>query len=150
MVPAWSTTTAAHFQTGDGARVFALRAAGFHPDRPTDRDFTAITPGAPTPEEITICAQREANLRQPVGLDEVVWALPACARCMTKVSDRPEDVTRDYHPFSTSPWQAPLLTVYGGKITTFASFRGRRCPPTRSQHARPRTADARVPAAFHP
>ena len=35
-------------------------------------------------------------------------------------SNRPEDVTRDYHLTLDEPYRiAPLLTVYGGKITTY-------------------------------
>ena len=45
---------------------------------------------------------------------------PACARCMTTAPARPEDVTRDYHlALDQRAGVAPLLTVYGGKITTY-------------------------------
>ena len=46
--------------------------------------------------------------------------LPACASLYDDGSERPEEVTRDYHlDFDKSFGNAPLLTVYGGKITTY-------------------------------
>jgi glycerol-3-phosphate dehydrogenase len=49
-----------------------------------------------------------------------VWSFAGVRALVDDGSDRPEDVTRDYELVLEEPFrQAPLLTVYGGKITTY-------------------------------
>ena len=50
----------------------------------------------------------------------MVWAFAGVRSLYDDGSDRPEDVTRDYHLVLDEGFRAaPLLTVYGGKITTY-------------------------------
>jgi glycerol-3-phosphate dehydrogenase len=49
-----------------------------------------------------------------------VWSYSGVRALIDDGSRRPEDVTRDYALVLDSPKrQAPLLTIYGGKITTY-------------------------------
>jgi glycerol-3-phosphate dehydrogenase len=111
------------FQTGDRRVVFAL---------PFERDFTLIgttdqnfignpAGAAPTPEEITyLCRSAGEYFREGVGLDQVVWTFAGVRSLHDDGSDRPEDVTREYHlVLDAQSRKAPLLTIYGGKITTY-------------------------------
>jgi glycerol-3-phosphate dehydrogenase len=111
------------FQTGDRRIVFALPfEQDFTLIGTTDRDFIGNPAGAtPTPEEITyLCRVASEYFRQPVGLDEVVWTFAGVRSLHDDGSARAQDVTRDYHLVLDQPFRkAPLLTVYGGKITTY-------------------------------
>ena len=58
--------------------------------------------------------------RDKVTPDELVWSFSGVRALVDDGSDRPEDVTRDYELVLEKPFgQAPVLTVYGGKITTY-------------------------------
>lgn len=112
------------FQNADRRVIFAI---------PYERDFTLIgttdqdfvgEPGtaAPTPAEMTyLCEAVSAYLRAPVTPYDVVHAFSGVR---TLIEDAPKrvaaDLTRDYSlALDASRDRAPLLTVYGGKITTF-------------------------------
>ena len=111
------------FQTGDRRVVFALPfARDFTLIGTTDQNFIGNPAGAaPTPEEITyLCRSAGEYFRERVGLDQVVWTFAGVRSLHDDGSDRPEDVTRDYHlVLDARSRKAPLLTVYGGKITTY-------------------------------
>ena len=50
----------------------------------------------------------------------MVWSFSGVRALYDDGSDRPEDVTRDYElVLDQRDGKAPLLTVYGGKITTY-------------------------------
>jgi glycerol-3-phosphate dehydrogenase len=113
------------FQNTDKRIVFALPFADeFTLIGTTDLNFVgALDIVAPAPEEVLyLCHAANEFFRQPIGAADVVWAF-AGVRALHDTSrgrDAPEDVTRDYHleldeRFGT----APVLTVYGGKITTY-------------------------------
>ncbi len=52
--------------------------------------------------------------------DEIVWSFAGVRALYDDGSDKPEDVTRDYElVLDRSEKKAPLLTIYGGKITTY-------------------------------
>src|SRR5262249_60738061 len=52
--------------------------------------------------------------------DEVVRSFSGVRALYDDGSDKPEDVTRDYElVLDEGGGKAPLLTVYGGKITTY-------------------------------
>jgi len=111
------------FQAEDRRVVFAL---------PFGRDFTLIgttdqpfvgdvNAPAPSPEEVAyLCRAVNGYFRDTVTADEVVWSFSGVRSLQDDGRGRPEDVTRDYTlALDRTSGTAPLLTVYGGKITTF-------------------------------
>jgi glycerol-3-phosphate dehydrogenase len=112
-------------QNDDKRIVFALPFAGdFTLIGTTDENFVgaldAVAPSAG--EVIYLCRVVNEFFRTQVEPDDVVWAF-AGVRSLYDASrgkDKPEDVTRDYRLVLDKRYGfAPLLTVYGGKITTF-------------------------------
>jgi glycerol-3-phosphate dehydrogenase len=110
------------FQTADGRVVFVL---------PYERDFTLIgttdgsfsgDPGtvAPSAEEIHyLCAVANDHLRAVISPADVVWAFAGVRSLHDDGAGLPQDAMRDYVlVLDHAPARAPLLTVYGGKITT--------------------------------
>ncbi|MET0443650.1 MAG: glycerol-3-phosphate dehydrogenase [Pseudorhodoplanes sp.] len=115
--------TAYIFQNPDGRVVFAI---------PYERDFTLIgttdenfrgDPAgvAPSPNEIGyLCDTASRYFRDAVTTDDIVYAYAGVRSLYDDGSKRPENVTRDYHlDFDKTFGNAPLLTIYGGKITTY-------------------------------
>jgi glycerol-3-phosphate dehydrogenase len=111
-------------QNADKRIVFALPfAEEFTLIGTTDENFAGpLDSVAPSSDEVIyLCRAVSEYFREPVGPEHVVWAF-AGVRSLYDESggkDAAEDVTRDYHltldeQFGT----APVLTVYGGKITT--------------------------------
>ncbi len=109
------------FQNPDRRIMFAI---------PYEQDFTLLgttdvvhdaDPGqvsASGDEVDYICAQASRYFRQPVNRDSVVWHYSAVRPLLDDQSGDPSAVTRDYLlDLQQSP--APLLNVWGGKITTF-------------------------------
>ncbi len=112
------------FQNTDKRIVFALPfAEDFTLIGTTDLNFVgALDAVAPSGDEILyLCRAVNEYFREPVGPEHVVWAF-AGVRALydtSKGKDKPEDVTRDYHlDLDEKFGAAPVLTVYGGKITT--------------------------------
>jgi glycerol-3-phosphate dehydrogenase len=94
--------------------------------------------------------------RERVEPEHVVWAF-AGVRSLYDESggaDEPEDVTRDYHLVLDERFgAAPLLTVYGGKITTsrkLAEDALGRIPHFYQSLGRPWTATAPLPGGDFP
>jgi glycerol-3-phosphate dehydrogenase len=111
------------FQTRDGRVVFAL---------PFERDFTLIGTtdqgfsGDPTgvkasaDEVAYLCGAANQYLRSALGPTDVIWSFAGVRSLYDDDSKRVQDVSRDYVVTLDAPaGVAPLLTVYGGKITTF-------------------------------
>jgi glycerol-3-phosphate dehydrogenase len=111
------------FQNPDGRVVFAL---------PYERDYTMIgttdenfqgdpAGAAPSGAEIAyLCETATRYFRNAVAPSDIVHAFAGVRSLYDDGSKRPEHVTRDYHlAFDKSYGHAPLLTVYGGKITTY-------------------------------
>ena len=79
--------------------------------------LTSLTP-APS-EVIYLCEAVNRYFRDAVTPDELVWSFSGVRSLYDDGADKPEDVTRDYVLKLDAPFRAaPLLTVYGGKITT--------------------------------
>lgn len=111
------------FPTRDGRVVFAL---------PFERDFTLIgttdrgfvgdpsvvKPGA---DEIGyLCATANQHFRTTISAADVVWSFAGVRSLHEDGSKRAQDVTRDYVlTLDERSDEAPLLSVYGGKITTY-------------------------------
>jgi len=67
-----------------------------------------------------LCEQASRYFKQPVRPGEVVWSYSGVRPLLGDETHDAAAVTRDYQlDFDTLPAGAPLLTVWGGKITTF-------------------------------
>jgi glycerol-3-phosphate dehydrogenase len=111
------------FQNPDGRVVFAI---------PYERDFTLVgttdvdfagDPGVVTAtdrEILYLCAAMGAYFRQDVHPEDVVWTFAGVRSLYDDGSPTAKDTTRDYEiEFDGSHREAPLLTIVGGKITTY-------------------------------
>jgi glycerol-3-phosphate dehydrogenase len=110
------------FQAADGRVVFALPfARDFTLIGTTDENFVGdLASPAPSADEIIyLCNAVNRYFRLTVSPDEVVWAFAGVRALHDDGSKKPEDVTRDYTLALDERFrEAPVLTVYGGKITT--------------------------------
>jgi glycerol-3-phosphate dehydrogenase len=110
------------FQAPGGRVVFALPFADeFTLIGTTDEDFVGdVNALAPDADEILyLCDAVNRYLRDKVTPDELVWSFAGVRALYDDGSNKPEDVTRDYVlVLDERAHVAPLLTVYGGKITT--------------------------------
>ncbi len=98
---------------------------------PYEQDFSVIgTTDIPsdfgekpicTPEEIAyLCDIAGHYMAKPVRPADVVWTYSGVRPLFDDGDDDPSAVTRDYHLEVDSPdGAAPLLSVFGGKITTY-------------------------------
>jgi glycerol-3-phosphate dehydrogenase len=111
------------FQAGDARVVFALPfERDFTLIGTTDEDFSGDPAGAaPTHAEIDyLCKAVNAYFRSLTGPADVVWSFAGVRSLYDDGSARATDTTRDYHLVCEEGFRlAPLLTVYGGKITTY-------------------------------
>ncbi len=111
------------FQAFDGRVVFAI---------PFQRDFTLIgttdqvfsgDPAmvVPSGEEVEyLCSVVNEYFRTPVTAADVVWAFAGVRSLYDDGARKPQDIGRDYALILDERFgEAPLLTVYGGKITTY-------------------------------
>ncbi len=110
-------------QVIDGRVVFALPfAQDFTLIGTTDENFVGdVNSPAPDAAEIVyLCRTFNDYFREKVMPDELVWSFAGVRSLYDDGADKPEDVTRDYVlTLDASDGQAPLLTIYGGKITTY-------------------------------
>ena len=110
-------------QAADGRVVFAI---------PFERDFTLIgttdqafagdpSTVLPTGEEIDyLCGVVNEYFRTAIGAADVVWAFAGVRSLYDDGARKPQDIGRDYALILDERFgEAPLLTVYGGKITTY-------------------------------
>jgi glycerol-3-phosphate dehydrogenase len=110
-------------QAADGRVVFAI---------PFEHDFTLIgttdqsfsgDPAAvvPTAEEINyLCGVMNDYFRTAITAADVVWAYAGVRALYDDGARKPQDIGRDYTLIVDKRLgEAPLLTVYGGKITTY-------------------------------
>lgn len=109
-------------QAADGRVVFALPfAQDFTLIGTTDEDFVGdlATPAPDAAEILYLCDTFNDYFRARVTPDEPVWTFAGVRPLYDDGAGKPEDVTRDYVLTLDEPRrEAPLLTVYGGKITT--------------------------------
>jgi len=69
-------------------------------------------------ETAYLCEQASRYFERPVTPEQVVWSYSGVRPLLDDESGDPAAVTRDYQ-LDLDGTQAPLLTVWGGKITTF-------------------------------
>lgn len=97
---------------------------------PYERDFSLIgTTDIPveasespicTPDEITyLCDIAGRYMARPVRPEDVVWTYSGVRPLFDDGDDNPSEVTRDYHLEIDGGSKAPILSVFGGKITTY-------------------------------
>ena len=65
-----------------------------------------------------LCAQASRYFKQPVEPGDVVWSYAGVRPLLDDASGNPAAVTRDYM-LEADDAAAPLLSIWGGKITTF-------------------------------
>ncbi len=111
------------FQNDDRRIVFAIPYEGkFTLIGTTDLDYTG-DPGAVTisPEEVTyMCRAVSRYFKRPVTESDVVWSYSGVRPLFDDASGNASAVTRDYVlEMDTPAGQAPMLSIFGGKITTF-------------------------------
>jgi glycerol-3-phosphate dehydrogenase len=109
------------FQNPDKRIIFAI---------PYERDFTLIgttdveLQGDPRGARISevetayLCEQASRYFRRPVRPSDVVWSYAGVRPLLEDDAGDPSAVTRDYL-LEANTQGAPLLSVWGGKITTF-------------------------------
>src|SRR5215831_1206436 len=116
----------------------------------TDEKFVGDL-NAPTPDldEINyLCGVVNRYFREKISPDEMVWSFAGIRSLYDDGAAKPEDVTRDYElVLDERANEAPLLTVYGGKITTYRKLAEAALARIgRFFHARPPwTAASRLP-----
>ena len=111
------------FQNADGRIIFAI---------PYERDFTLIgttDEDHPNPDEapqiskdeITyLCAAASGYFRTPVKREDIVWTYSGLRPLYDDGASKAQEATRDYVLNLDAPaGQAPLLNIFGGKITTY-------------------------------
>lgn len=109
------------FQLPDGRIFFAI---------PYERDFTLIgttdrdhAPGEPVEaiaEEIAyLCEGASTFFKMPVTPADVVWTYSGVRPLADDQNGRPEAASRGYRLILDTDGGAPLLSVFGGKITTY-------------------------------
>jgi glycerol-3-phosphate dehydrogenase len=99
---------------------------------PFERDFTLIgtTDRAfagdpsivlPTGDEIDyLCGVANEYFRTEIGAADVVWAFAGVRSLYDDGARKPQDIGRDYALILDERFgEAPLLTIYGGKLTTY-------------------------------
>lgn len=109
------------FQSDDQRVIFAIPYEGdFTLIGTTDVDHAASDGPAriDAREIIYLCEQVSRYLARPVTPDQVVWTYSGVRPLIDDEAGNPAAVTRDY-ALDLDLHGAPLLTVWGGKITTF-------------------------------
>jgi glycerol-3-phosphate dehydrogenase len=110
------------FQNGDGRIVFVIPyQEDFTLIGTTDRDYDGDPAKVKaSPEEITyLCDSVSEYLAKPVRPDDVVWTYAGVRPLYDDGASEAKAATRDYVFELDTPGGAPLLSIYGGKITTY-------------------------------
>lgn len=116
-------------------------------DVPYDADPAEV---AINDEEISyLCGVVNRHFARQVEPEDVVWTYSGVRPLYDDGADNPSAVTRDYVlELDAGDGRAPLLSVFGGKITTYrklAEAAMARLLPAMSRQAQPWTADAPLP-----
>ena len=110
------------FQNADNRILFAV---------PYENDFTLLgttdveieaEPGSEKIEQSEIdyiCDNASEYFKTPISSQQVVWTYTGVRPLYDDASDNASKVTRDYKLDLDTRKGAPILSVYGGKITTF-------------------------------
>jgi glycerol-3-phosphate dehydrogenase len=110
------------FQNADGRVIFVIPYQNdFSLIGTTDRDYDGDPAKvAATQEEITYLCQSVGDyLAKPVTPDDVVWAYAGVRPLYDDGASEARAATRDYVFELDTPGGSPLLSIFGGKITTY-------------------------------
>jgi glycerol-3-phosphate dehydrogenase len=110
------------FQNGDGRIVFAIPYQDdFTLIGTTDRDYEGDPAKVKaTDDEIAyLCASVSEYLAKPVTPEDVVWTYAGVRPLYDDGASEAKAATREYAFELDTPGGAPLLSIYGGKITTY-------------------------------
>ncbi|KQW18409.1 glycerol-3-phosphate dehydrogenase [Afipia sp. Root123D2] len=110
------------FQNADGRVVFVIPYQDdFTLIGTTDRDYDGDpSKVAATPEEIAyLCQSVSDYLAKPVKPEDVVWAYAGVRPLYDDGASEARAATRDYVFELDTPGGSPLLSIFGGKITTY-------------------------------
>lgn len=111
------------FQNGDGRIIFAI---------PYEEDFTLIgttdqdhtdSPGdvkCSEAEKTYLCQAASEYFAAPVNVTDIVWTYSGVRPLDDDLGGDAKNASRDYHiKVKAQDGAAPLISIYGGKITTF-------------------------------
>jgi glycerol-3-phosphate dehydrogenase len=110
------------FQNSDGRIVFVIPYQDdFTLIGTTDRDFVGdpAKVKASTEEIKYLCDSVSEYLAKPVKPEDVVWTYAGVRPLYDDGASEAKAATRDYVFELDTPGGAPLLSIYGGKITTY-------------------------------
>jgi len=111
------------FQNADGRICFAIPyEEDFTLIGTTDQDFSGDPASATISAAETeyLCGAVSVYFRQPVSPADVVWSYAGVRPLFDDGASAAQEATRDYVLTLDAPdRQAPLLSVFGGKITTY-------------------------------
>jgi len=110
------------FQNADGRIIFVIPYQGdFTLIGTTDRDYDGDPAKVKaSDEEIRyLCASVSEYLAKPVKPEDVVWTYSGVRPLYDDGASEAKAATRDYVFELDTPGGAPLLSIYGGKITTY-------------------------------
>jgi glycerol-3-phosphate dehydrogenase len=121
----------------------------------TDQAFTGDPATvAPSAAEISyLCGVVNEYFRTAIDAGDVVWAFAGVRSLYDDGAGKPQDVGREYEMFlDRRSGEAPLLTVYGGKITTYRRLAGGALDRLSRYFSRPRpwTATSTLPGGDFP
>jgi glycerol-3-phosphate dehydrogenase len=145
-------------QNPDGRIVFTIPFEGaFTLLGTTDRDYEG-DPGKPTAsdEEIAyLCEAVSENFARPVTVDDVVWSYSGVRPLYDDGASEAKAATRDYVLEVEAAGRAPVVSIFGGKITTYRRLAEevlRRLEPVLPQLAAKKgwTASAPLPGGDFP
>ncbi len=110
------------FQNADGRIIFAIPYEGaFTLIGTTDVEWTGEAGAVRIDDDDVayLCGQASRYFARPVAPADVVWSYSGVRPLIDDESGNPAAVTRDYRLELVHDGGAPLLSVWGGKITTF-------------------------------
>ena len=109
-------------QNPDGRIVFTIPFEGaFTLIGTTDRDYDG-DPGKATAsdEEVAyLCNAVSGNLARPVAVEDVVWSYSGVRPLYDDGASEAKAATRDYVLEVDAAGEAPVVSIFGGKITTY-------------------------------
>jgi glycerol-3-phosphate dehydrogenase len=119
----FSDPRAYFFQNPDGRIMFAIPyQEEFTLIGTTDRDYKGDPRGVRiADEEIDyLCASASEYFAEPVVRDDIVWTYSGVRSLFDDGANKAQEATRDYVlKVEGADGQAPLLNVFGGKLTTY-------------------------------
>lgn len=153
----FSDPRAYFFQNPDNRIIFAIPYENdFTLIGTTDRDYTDDPKNVKiTEEEIAyLCNAASEYFAEPVRKEDIVWSYSAVRPLYDDGASKAQEATRDYVLKIDQPGQdAPLLNVFGGKLTTYrrlAEHALEKIGEAIGSRGGPWTANSRLPGGDFP